>query len=120
MKCSEVGDPVLGDVVATGFDPFLANFSAKLLQKSQPVRFAPFFRDLAAHYAKDFNPRYPRLLTGRGDPHILNGCRTRSSEQLPFPFWQACPQQYPLVDNFGTSEWPKASDLNELIVGSRG
>ena len=27
--------------------------------------------------------------------------------------------KYPLVDNFGTIEWPRASDLEELVVGSR-
>ena len=26
---------------------------------------------------------------------------------------------YPLVDNFGTFEWLRASDLKELVVGSR-
>ena len=26
---------------------------------------------------------------------------------------------YPLVDSFGTFEWPRASDLKELVVGSR-
>jgi len=27
--------------------------------------------------------------------------------------------RYPLVDNFGTFEWPNASDLEELVVESR-
>jgi hypothetical protein len=27
--------------------------------------------------------------------------------------------QYPLVDDFRTIEWPRASDLEELVVGSR-
>jgi len=26
---------------------------------------------------------------------------------------------YPLVDDFRTFEWPRASDLKELVVGSR-
>ncbi len=26
--------------------------------------------------------------------------------------------KYPLVDDFGTFEWPRASDLEELVVGS--
>jgi len=28
-------------------------------------------------------------------------------------------REHPLVDDFGTFEWPKASDLKELIIGSR-
>jgi len=27
--------------------------------------------------------------------------------------------KYPLVDNFRTFEWPRASDLQELVIGSR-
>jgi len=27
--------------------------------------------------------------------------------------------RYPLVDDFGTFEWPNASDLEELVAGSR-
>ena len=28
-------------------------------------------------------------------------------------------QLAPLADNFGTFEWPRASDLKELVIGSR-
>jgi len=55
-KRSEIGNPGLGDVTATSFDLFLANLSAELLHKAQPVRLAPFFHDLAAHDAEDFDP----------------------------------------------------------------
>jgi len=27
--------------------------------------------------------------------------------------------KYPLVDDFGTFEWPSVNDLKELVVGSR-
>jgi len=27
--------------------------------------------------------------------------------------------KYPLLDDFGTFEWPSVSDLEELIIGSR-
>ena len=33
--------------------------------------------------------------------------------------WKAVLYGYPLVDNFGTFKWPRASDLEELIIGSR-
>ncbi len=29
-----------------------------------------------------------------------------------------CTSAHPLVDNFGTFEWPRASDLEGLVVGS--
>ena len=44
-----------------------------------------------------------------GDPDQANLLQVPLSGQLS--------NWYPVVDNFGTFEWPRASDLEELIIG---
>jgi len=49
--------------------------------------------------------------------HLKEVCKQSKSE--PKRKKQESLEQHPLVDNFGTFKWPRASDLQELIIGSR-